>query len=697
MTDPARYPSTPLDNTPPPSTAEAILTPARQKQLFSALDLSSGQLKPVREAAAMGDYEAADHAWAQYLRARALPWKFDYLHPKRIPGFKNLEAENALKGKVLGGGVLIYYTAPSQNFNWFFDATKIVPPPNNEWQWQLCRMSFWDAMARAYRATGDERYPQAWSKQLCSFFFSCPVPSSAANKSRSAWRTIEAGIRMSNSWPNSYFSFLHSPSVSNAELSLYTLSCLEHARYLRQFQTTGNWVTMEMSGLYTTGCIFPEFDEAGDWRSFAIGKLSAQEREQILPDGAQYELSTGYHNVTLDYLAGVAETAIRMGRRNELPSNYIAKLETAFAFDLYLMSPDRGLPRYNDSWPVEVKGIMQRALQYFPNRTDFRWVATDGESGSPPTTTSHYFPWAGFAAMRSGWERDANYASFRLGPLGYGHCQQTKLDFVVWAYGREVLYASGGGSYETSKWRRYSADTYSHNCVIVDGKAQRRQTKDRMDNVSKVPIEARWQSTPAYDFVAGVYDQGYGTETGRIAAQVRRVLFVKPDLFVVADTLTPHDTAEHSYEARWQLKTILTHEDLVTHAVTTTAPDQPNLAVVPLSTANLQVRDVCGQEQPELLGWDVRKDMVPEYAPATTVVHAKKGKGVQQFLTLFIPIKPGTPNPVKSVSSLTETSAVVTFNDGRVLLVSAQPQPDGNLAVIEKLPGGQKGRVVVTK
>jgi hypothetical protein len=109
------------------------------------------------------------------------------------------------------------------------------------------------------------------------------------------------------------------------------------------------------------------------------------------------------------------------------------------------------------------------------------------------------------------------------------------------------------------------------------------------------------------------------------------------------------------------------------------------------------VRDVCGQEQPELLGWDVRKDMVPEYAPATTVVHAKKGKGVQQFLTLFIPIKPGTPNPVKSVSSLTETSAVVTFNDGRVLLVSAQPQPDGNLAVIEKLPGGQKGRVVVTK
>jgi heparan-sulfate lyase len=32
------------------------------------------------------------------------------------------------------------------------------PVPDNEWVWQLNRMSFWDAMAKAYWHTGDEKY-----------------------------------------------------------------------------------------------------------------------------------------------------------------------------------------------------------------------------------------------------------------------------------------------------------------------------------------------------------------------------------------------------------------------------------------------------------------------------------------------------------------------------------------------------------
>src|SRR5690554_4405168 len=40
------------------------------------------------------------------------------------------------------------------------------PVPDNEWVWQLNRMSFWDSMARAYWHTGDEKYAKGWAVQM---------------------------------------------------------------------------------------------------------------------------------------------------------------------------------------------------------------------------------------------------------------------------------------------------------------------------------------------------------------------------------------------------------------------------------------------------------------------------------------------------------------------------------------------------
>jgi hypothetical protein len=675
-------------------TATALMTPARQRELFDALDLDTEPLKPVRDAVEKGDYVAAEHAWANYLRQRTtVPWDFDYRHPKRNPAYKNQVADDAANGKVVGGGVSVYYAWPDNNIDWLYNATKASPPLDNEWQWQLCRMSFWGAMGFAYRFTEDECYARAWTKQLCSFVGQCPVPDHAANQAESAWRTLEAGSRMEGSWPDAFFSFLESPSVTDDDLALYTVSCLEHGRYLRQYHTTANWLTMEMNGLYTVGCLFPEFKEAADWRTFAVNETYQQEVVQLLPDGAQFELSTGYHNVTLNAIADLDHKAKLMGRVNDLPSDFSARLEKAFAYDLFQMTPDRAMPKFNDSWHVGVPGQMKLALDFFPDDVNFQWAATDGKEGHPPDSTSHYFPWSGYVAMRSGWDTKANYGAFRLGPIGYGHCHQDKLDFLIWSYGTEVLYSSGGGNYEQSKWRSYGVDTFSHNCVLVDGMPQRRQTKNRDANIAKEPINARWQTTPTYDFASGIYSDGYNHENDRIATQTRRILFIKPDLFLVADTLVPHDQTSHTYQARWQLRPPQTRQDPVTNEVTTTAPGQPNLAVVPLCTGGLEVKAVSAQTEPELLGWDIGRSR-PSNIPATTVTHTKKGVDTQSFLTLFIPIKPGDPEPVKSVTTKDETSATVVLTDGRTLAISADPNPSGNLEVTETLADGTMGRHV---
>ncbi|MBV9864947.1 MAG: alginate lyase family protein [Abitibacteriaceae bacterium] len=670
-----------------PNTAQAQIEKQgplmTDQELFEAIDLTGKGLEAVKAAVGAGDLSGAKRALAAYLRARTtVPWWFDAHHPARDTKYSKQDADNTVAGKVQV--VTIGYTFPQGNIDWFYNVTtaRADLPDNAEWQWQLNRMDFWPNLGRAYWGTGDELYAQTWVKQLRSWVEHCPHPPKGSDqKAGSAWRTIETGIRMSGSWPDAYHRFLTSPAFTDDDIVLYLKSCIEQARYLRQYPTTGNWLTMEMSGLYTVGGLFPELKEAKDWRSYASGSLYAELNKQFLPDGAQVELTPGYHQVALDNILKIPALAQLFGRMNELPGDYVARTQSAFDYNLYLMTPDRNLPRFNDSWPVGVPQTLARASTLFPQRRDFAWIATNGQSGEPPAQTSHPFPYAGYFVMRSGWQPDANYLCFDAGPLGYGHVHQDKLNVVLWAYGREILFDGGGGSYEQSKWRSYATDTYSHNTVLVDNLPQRRQTKDREANVSRQPIDVHWTSTPIYDFAAGVYDDGYGKEDNRIVTHTRRVLFVKPDLFLVADTLTPKDNAPHTYQVRWHLLPTATKTDDANGMVTTADAGQSNLAVVPLLHDGLTVRTASAQTTPELLGWWVRKDMEPQYVPATTVLHTRQGTGVQQFLTLLVPLKPGAVNPVQHVTVLEPGKIAIDFADRPRQLVTYDLNPLGGMNI----------------
>lgn len=675
-----------------PQPSQQLLTREKQQVLLAALDPAWPGLAPVRAAASQNDYAAACRELAQYLRTRTLQtWR---ITPHRAPfpdaaatHYNTARAEAAASGRVVGGLVEIEASFPDNRIDWLHNETRLRSgrgedvPFNPEWQWQLCRMSFWSDLAAAYRASGDERYARAWVAQFRSFIAQCPIPDDQNNRQDSAWRTLECGIRMSSSWPNAFHSFLLSPSVTDEDLLLYLHASLEHARYLKKFPTSGNWLTMEMNGLYSIGVVFPEFSEAESWRKEAIDRLYAEVEIQFLPDGAHYELTPAYHRVTLENVMAPLHTSLAVTRHDEFPAHYVDQTERAYDFNLRLMTPDRDLPKLNDSWPVDVRSILRGALKFFPQRDDFRWVATDGREGRPPSPSganaSHALPYAGYFVMRSGWETDANYALFDAGPPGYGHVHQDKLNLVIWAWGRELLFDGGGGSYEGSRWRVYAIDTFAHNTVIVDGKPQRRQIYDREANVSRTPIDAGWESSPASDRVRGVYNDGYGKEDNRIATHTRQAYFLKPDVFVVADTLIPADEAEHAYQARWHLLTTQTRRD----AGTVISADEglPNLAIVPLLAEGLDVAAASGQTKPELLGWNIRKDTIPQNVPATTVTHTRRGSGRQSFLTLLLPLraKAGHGNPVKTIESAQPGIFRITLTDGRALTITQDATSGG--------------------
>lgn len=671
--------------------------------LFSALNLDYPGLALVKADVAGGNTAAAVTHLGAYLRGRTnTTWFFDPHAVTNAVSYNRSQADATATGTVTISGIA--YTFPYGDIDWFFNVTTNPAngyAPNNEWLWQLNRMTWWSNLGQAYWGRSrHEPYAQAWVGQLRDWIAECPAQSTRKNGAGSAWRTIETGLRMSTYWPEGYHRFLESPAFTDADIVLYLKSCVEQARYLYAFYTQANFLTMEMSGLYTVGALYPELQEASTWRTFAAQRLHSEQNVQFLPDGWHYELAPGYHTVAIDNTLKIYTLAMLEGLDTELPADYLAGLEKAYEALLYMTLPNRVTPPVNDSNRNTIKTRLLEGARLFPHRLDFLWVATEGSQGLPPAYTSFSFPYGGFNLMRSGWETLATCAVFDAGALGQStHRHEDTLALQLWCHGREILFDHGAGNYETSLWRTYSMSSYGHNTVVVDGREQKggdgNATLPDPDYVPTQALPMRWESDIAHDFAAGTYARGYSNYTHRPAAHTRRVLFVKPDIYLVADTLVPASPGvAHTYEARWNLLPTNTVTDPVTKTIVTAESGVPNLAIVPCLVDGLAVDSVVARNTnilSQLLGWKVQSGTTT-HIPCTTVTHTRSGPGTHHFLTLFLPLAADAPHPVATVTATSATSADVRLHDGRTLSVYADSNPARGLRVVELSAAGTTNR-----
>lgn len=640
---------------------------------FAALDLARPDLAAVKAAVEKADWAAAKRSFVQHLKQRTSPrWHFDWrtrpTAPKPGRGNDLAEADRYARNDLLSCGV---WSDFKDRIDWNSNPT---PNRYNEWTWQLSRHPFWATLGRAYWATGDEKYARAFVSQMTDWVKSQPCPPHSGNRPLSTWRTIETGIRTFSSWPESFMYFLSSPSFDDESVVLMVKSFHDHAVHLMQYPTSGNWLAMEANGLFHVGVLFPEFKAAPAWRKTAIDRLYAELDKQVYPDGAQIELAPGYHNVSLDSF----ERPVQLAKLNDvaLPADYVAKLEKMFDYDLYVSMPNGRMPGLNDSGDTAIGGWMQKAAGYYPQRQDFRWAATGGKQGAAPARRSLAFPYAGHLVQRSGWDADARYLLLDAGPFGYGHQHEDKLTIVLAAYGRVHVIDPGNYAYDSSAWRRYHIDTFAHNTVLVDSLPQRRRgAKDRREYVVTKPLPHAFVTADAFDYAAGVYDEGYGQRDNRIATHRREVAFVKVvpgspapnDYWVIVDTFTPRDDKPHTYDAMFHLNADGIAIDPASHAVHTKNAKGANLAILPAAEGKLSATDQAGQETPYVQGWAgaglYRVKKVP------TPVFRLEAAGAAKMAFVLYPMKEGaTVAPaVKPVApGAGETAAVeLTFAGGR--------------------------------
>lgn len=618
MSHPPSSPSIPAVPSAVPLDAQgsAILT-----LVLDNLDLSQPQFAAVHAAALRfrADPAAGPTAVAalrEYFRART-----GFRHPVdragRVAARGNSAtpeqlqaADDALRNKLIASPVY-----PPHDFgakiNW--DAR---PVADAEWIWQLHRMTSWSHLAKAYWHTGDEKYAQAWARQLRDWAEHNLIEPKPAH----AWRTIEAGIR-GNAWIGHFQAFVDAEAFTPEVCLVFLAAAREHARYLdaalEKKPDGNNWRLMEAEGLAAIALCFPEFKAAAQWRTRAFTVLKTNLPRQVRADGMHFEQCFNYHQGCIDWFARTAQLAKMNGFENEFGPDYYRTIEAMCAALLKMTFPDGTLPQFGDGHSKQSCTKVLREWADFFQREDFRYAGSGRAAGRPPDEISTALLNSGFYAMRSGWDAQATCLVLKCGPDGGWHCQPDNGSFELFAGGRRLTPDSGCYIYHgDDAGRAWFRQSRVHQTLTLDDK-----------DIRYAPTLKLWQPGEQFDALV-VENASYDNLTHR-----RAVLYVKPDLFILIDDAI--GSAAGELRVHFQLLPAKIDLDAKRLRLQTKLPDGANLLIAGLPAAGRTLVTEEGQ-----VSYNYGKK---EPRPAGAFVSAKTAdQPAVRFVTVLAPFTAAT-------------------------------------------------------
>jgi hypothetical protein len=598
----------------------------RVERLFEALNLKDAALSSVRKAVSEKDWGTACDALLVHYR------RFDNpTFPKSVEKPAHNDAVIARADAVLNDTFTFYDQTgtvprrPDGGLQWDYTG----PGNDKEWAWALNRHFHLDWLLDAYLMTGDAKYAAAWDAHVRDWIRQNPY--AEPNQNPLVWRGLETFFRV-RAWARGFYALQDEPALTGETRILLLSSIPDHARFLRNFhKETSNWIAMELNGLATAGVAWPEFRDAAVWVDYSVDRLTKELSGQVYPDGAQMELTSSYHRVTLSNFQAFPELLRSAGR--ELPTIYPETIERMWNYLAYTMRPSGYAPLNNDSDLDLIAPRLAEPSKLF-NRPDWEFIGTNGTDGTEPEgLPSRVFPWAGQLVMRSEWDRDAQWAFFDAGPMGIGHYHADKLHLSVSAFGRDILVDGGRYTYVGGGWRKYFTGSASHNVILVDGQGQKNHPLK-----AEEPIDRQFVTAPEYDLGYGKFDSGFAGVKGE-ATHERLVYYKRGGYWIVVDRVTTD--RPRRVTALWHF-----HPDCTVavegQIASSTDADAGNVRIVPSGGSIWGASLVSGQETPEIQGWWSRE--YNHKTPSPTVVYDRSINESATFAWLILPAKDAPPD-----------------------------------------------------
>ncbi len=356
--------------------------------------------------------------------------------------------------------------------------------------WEPNRFAFVYTLVRAYAATNDEKYPQAFW-QLIQDWAEHNPPNTGAN-----WKDgQEIALRLM-AWTFGFYAFIHSPSTTPQQISQFTQLVAAQAERIYKnigyaISTRSNHTISEAFGLWMVGLLFPELNDAEKY--FFLGKklLEEEAAKQIFPDGSYAMYSLNYHRFILHlYLY-----AIRLGDINHFPLstqlqssiansvNYLSQLIDPTTGQMPVYGSNDGalvLPLNNcdftDYRPLlQLGSVITTGKRMFEEGDwdeDVFWLCGDKiakkeERGKKLVNVS--FPEGGVHILRG----ENSKAIIRCTDFTSRPSHADQLHVDLWIHGHNIACDAGTYLYSGEGiWRNGLARTSAHNTVTVDGKDQ---------------------------------------------------------------------------------------------------------------------------------------------------------------------------------------------------------------------------------
>lgn len=237
--------------------------------------------------------------------------------------------------------------------------------------------------------------------------------------------------------------------IDTSLYSQYKILCERTERHLLANHYLENGFSLLFAAVY--------FHEERFWYR-AKRVVESQLKEQLLSDGAHYELSPMYHSIILERVLDCYN--LLLGAKDEFFEGQSA-LMRLFQEKACLMLgwldaivvADDCIPLLNDS--AYGVALSPKTLREYATSLGLKWnESVLGDCGYRRVVRPHY------------------EAVFDLAPLGVpynlGHAHADTGTFLLWAEGCELLVDTGTSTYNACERRCYERSTRAHNAVVVD-------------------------------------------------------------------------------------------------------------------------------------------------------------------------------------------------------------------------------------